>query len=464
MTSPGPTTRRDVVRNRAAILRAAGELLAERESLTVVDIADRAGVSRATVYRHFTSVSVLLDEALQAAPRTDLAELGGAARSEPPGSSEIGDVLGAVPPHLILEQIVSEAERINGMRSVAVYLVDIDGSRLLRAAGSAELPEEITVPLAVGPEIPPEGIAPLADAVLERLPNVTMAPIEVRGRMTGALLAIDEPDGGAALAGLARHAGIALAIGERFTDVIASSRRRRETTAAAETQQLLLAPRIVRLAGLDFAANVIPGYENGGNWFDHAENGDGAWIAAVDTMGSGPRAAAISAVALGALRSRRHAGSTPVDAARAIDRCLREIGVSDARCALFIARWHGPTSTLFYVASGGLATLRIGADGTAETLDGARPELLGDGAVPTTTDHVRLRTGDRIALVSDAISGRPDSALAEGELERLLARSVGASPARTLQLIEAAVRAVVEGELSDDAMTLVVAPSGTGAR
>jgi serine phosphatase RsbU (regulator of sigma subunit) len=454
-----PSTRRDVVRNRAAILRAAAELFAETDSLTVIDIAERAGVSRATVYRHFASVSALLEEALHAAsPAADEA-----VRRTTRGSPDITDVLGDVPPHLLLEQIVSEAERVAGMRSVALYLVDIDGSRLLRAAGSAGLPDEIVIPLAVGPEIPPEGVAPLREAVLERLPNVTVAPIEVRGRALGALLATDVPDGGAALAALSRHAGIALTVGERFTDVIAVARRRRETTPAAETQQLLLAPRVVRLAGLDLAANVIPGYENGGNWFDHAENGDGAWIAAVDTMGSGPRAAAISAVALGALRARRHAGSTPVDAVRAIDRCLQEIGLPDARCALFVARWHGPTSTLFYVAAGGMAALRVSADGGVEPLAGARPELVGGGVVPTVTEHLRLRRGDRLALVSDAISGPSTAALSDGDLERILSRTVGATPAWTLQAIERAVRKVVDGGLSDDAMTMVVAPSGRGA-
>ncbi len=63
----------------------------------------------------------------------------------------------AAPPHLLGDQIVSEAQRLVGVRSVALYLVDINGTRLLRLAGSEEFPAELEGPLAIGPELPREG-------------------------------------------------------------------------------------------------------------------------------------------------------------------------------------------------------------------------------------------------------------------------------------------------------------------
>ena len=67
-------------------------------------------------------------------------------------------MLNKVPPHLLGDQIVAEAQRLVGVSSVALYLVDIDGTMLLRLAGSKEFPPELDVPLAVGPEIPREGL------------------------------------------------------------------------------------------------------------------------------------------------------------------------------------------------------------------------------------------------------------------------------------------------------------------
>ena len=68
-----------------------------------------------------------------------------------PTPLDVADVLNKVPPHLLGDQIVSEAQRLGRVRSVALYLVDIDGTRLLRLAGSEEFPAELEAPLAIAP-------------------------------------------------------------------------------------------------------------------------------------------------------------------------------------------------------------------------------------------------------------------------------------------------------------------------
>ncbi|WP_407727510.1 TetR/AcrR family transcriptional regulator (plasmid) [Rhodococcoides fascians] len=62
MPSPAPArVRKDAVRNRRRMLKAAGELLREDpQTATIPAIADRAEISAATVYRYFSSADALL--------------------------------------------------------------------------------------------------------------------------------------------------------------------------------------------------------------------------------------------------------------------------------------------------------------------------------------------------------------------------------------------------------------------
>ena len=57
-----------------------------------------------------------------------------------PLALEVTHVLDEVPPHLIADQLVAEARRAAGV-AVALYVVDIDGSQLIRLAGSEDFPE-----------------------------------------------------------------------------------------------------------------------------------------------------------------------------------------------------------------------------------------------------------------------------------------------------------------------------------
>ncbi|MBK8463922.1 MAG: helix-turn-helix transcriptional regulator [Nigerium sp.] len=54
--------RSDAQRNREAILRAAAEVLAEDPAASMDDVATRAGVGRATMYRHVTGRADLLHQ------------------------------------------------------------------------------------------------------------------------------------------------------------------------------------------------------------------------------------------------------------------------------------------------------------------------------------------------------------------------------------------------------------------
>src|SRR4051812_1419882 len=188
--------RSDAAVNRAHIVATAGELLSRSPRATMADVARNAHVSRGTLYRHFPTRADLLaavnERARDAAETTSedrLRPAGELARATPTPLS-VADVLNKVPPHLLGEQIVAEAQRIRGVSSAAVYLVDLEGTHLTRLAGPLSFPDRLPLALAVGTEIPQEGLPALAATIEDSLPGATSAPLLLRGRALGALVAV----------------------------------------------------------------------------------------------------------------------------------------------------------------------------------------------------------------------------------------------------------------------------------
>ena len=109
-----------------------------------------------------------------------------------PLALEVTHVLDEVPPHLIADQLVAEARRAAGV-AVALYIVDIDGSQLIRLAGSEDFPETLEAPPALGPEIVPEGLPSFYELLKRRLPRCVATPLWLRGRVIGLLLCVGAP-------------------------------------------------------------------------------------------------------------------------------------------------------------------------------------------------------------------------------------------------------------------------------
>jgi AcrR family transcriptional regulator len=253
----------------------------------MVEVAAAAGVGRSTLYRHFPNRQALeralLDRRTETAttvsvPTGQLATIGfraaGELGREAPLPLEVTHVLDEVPPHLVPDQLVAEARRAAGV-AVALYVVDIDGSQLVRLAGSDDFPDELEAPPALGPAIVPEGLPAFQARLRERLPGCLTEPLWVRGRITALFLCVGEPI--APLANIAKQGDAALELANDYTDFIEAARRRKPPTAAAEIQQNLFPPRIARIAGAQLAGGLLPTYEVGGDWFDFVENRDGAW-------------------------------------------------------------------------------------------------------------------------------------------------------------------------------------------
>jgi serine phosphatase RsbU (regulator of sigma subunit) len=375
--------------------------------------------------------------------------------------SDAAEMLGEAPPHAVAERVVAEASRLAG-GPVAAYVIDLDGSCVIRLAGdAAEFPDHINAPLGIGPEVPVESLPALERYLADALGSSTVVPLLVRDRIVGLLVAREPP--AHALDDLARQAALALELASAYTDDIHSVRRRKDVQPAAEIQQNLLPPRLARVEGADVAGGVLPGYDVGGDFFDYASNAEGLWLVVADAVGKGNVAAALSSVAVGALRSARRSGSGLEEAARLTHQTVMETGDVGRFLTAVIAIWDPGRERLRWILCGHPTPLVLRADGSIEELDEGRTYPLGlfeedrDFAVAET----HLGRGDRLVLYSDGVSERrtPNGGFfGVDRVREVLSETDGASAAVTARTLQDAVIDASPAPMRDDATLLVVAP------
>jgi len=468
VSQPEPT-RADAIASRERILDAAS--LGSRHA-SMIEIAAAAGVGRSTLYRHFPSRQALEralekraagveerplpSERVSTLPFRAPGELGRAA----PLPLEVTHVLDEVPPHLVADQLVAEARRAAGV-PVALYAVDIDGSQLVRLAGSGDFPAELEAPPALGPEIVPEGLAAFQERLRQRLPGCVAQPLWLRGRAIALLLCIGAPV--APLDDIATQGAAALELANDYTDAVEAVRRRKPTTPAAEIQQNLFPPRIARITGGQLAGGLLPTYDVGGDWFDFVENHDGAWLAIADAAGKGATAAGLGAAALGSLRAARRSGCDLERALATMDETVRGLGNREFYVTAVVARWYAATGTFTWVNCGHPPPLLAPADGELEELDGPVHAPLGapgdarSAFVPTSR---ALARGDRLILVTDGVTERRTEGGGRFGVEGIraaVAEAADGSAAATAMTILQRVTDCRREPLEDDGTTVVLA-------
>jgi serine phosphatase RsbU (regulator of sigma subunit) len=378
---------------------------------------------------------------------------------ERPLTLEVTRVLDEVPPHLVPDQLVAEARRAAGV-AVALYVVDIDGSHLLRLAGSEEFPDRLDAPPAIGPEIVPEGLPEFYARLQQHLAGCVAEPLWLRGRVIGLLLCVGTPL--ASLEDIAKQGAAALELANDYTDFIEAARRRKPTTAAAEIQQNLFPPRIARIANAQLAGVLLPSYEVGGDWFDFVENRDGAWLAIADSAGKGPTAAGLGASALGALRAARRSGEDLEQALLSMDETVRQLGNPEFHVTALVGRWRAATATLTWVNCGHPPAYLVDVDGELNELKGPSHPALGAGpANPSYQPTQRqLHSGERLILLTDGITQRrmeDGGTFGVEGLRDALERAHNPTAASTAMAIQQTVTDCWREPLQDDGTVVVMA-------
>jgi serine phosphatase RsbU (regulator of sigma subunit) len=449
--------RADALRNRQRILDAAQRMLDRSPDATLADIAAAAGVSRSTLHRRFPNRDRLL-AALRERPRRPAPDrnekplpTGRLGRDRPVRLDAI-QVFDAVPPALLPEQLVAEAERIARV-PVALYVLDIDGTHLLHMAGPPRLGEKIAAPLAIGPELDADGLSDLRRQV-----QADVYALWLRGRANGVLIAFGRP--AAPLTDLARQASAAITLADRYTDAFARAQRRKQPTAAAEIQQSLLPPRIVRVTGGEVAGNVLPSYEVAGDWFDVIENADGIWVTVADGLGGSTPATASSAVALGALRASRRGGASPSEALVTMHQTLREMPGPRAEMTALVAHWDPATGDLALANCGHVPPVIVRAGEEVQRVEGGSGHGLGGRATPKPSRlSDALLPGDRLVLVSDGVVdwGEGKAGLGLDGVIAAALRAERATAADTVRAVHGSVLSASGGDLTDDATVVCLA-------
>jgi serine phosphatase RsbU (regulator of sigma subunit) len=376
------------------------------------------------------------------------------------GEIDAGELLGASLPHLVPERVVELASAQAGC-PVAAYVLDLEGSFALRLAGDVErFPRQIRAAVGVGPEIIPEALPQLRALVIDLVGPSTLWPMVVRDRVMGFLLARDRP--ASDLEAFAGQAALALELASGYTDALHAVRRRKDTRPAAEIQQNLLPPRLARVSGADVAGGVLPGYDVGGDFFDYAGNADGLWLVVADATGKGNSAAAVSSLAIGALRAARRAGAGLQEAARLADEAILALDIQRYLTAV-VGSWDPDGRLLRWINCGHPTPLILRADGRVDELDGERTYPLGirftERTFPVLSTPVR--PGDRLLLYSDGVSERRTTdggRIGENGLRAILTELGPRSAATTVRGLQDAVLKASAEPLRDDATLLVVAP------
>jgi AcrR family transcriptional regulator len=374
---------------------------------------------------------------------------------------DVARTLDSVPARLLPEQLVAEARRLVGV-PVALYVVDIDGTHLLRLAGVDEFPARMEAPLALGPELAEDGIPDLRRRLGEEVPGAVMAPMWLRGRAVGILLAAGGDED--VLGEVARQSAPAMELANGYTDVFDAARRRKEIDPAAEIQQSLMPPRIVRVGDGQIASGVLPSYDVGGDWVDYVDNRDGAWIAVADAAGRGPRAAALGSIALAALRAGRRNDESVERAVGLMHETICDAAATEGfYVTALVARWSPLYSVFSWVNAGHPPPLLLHADGSDEEL-WTEPDLplgLFERTRTFSRSYRQIAPSDRIVLYTDGISARPtrDGLFGRDGIASAARDAGGTSASSIARAIQQAVVGASDRPLRDDAAVTVLAPA-----
>ncbi|WP_433475943.1 PP2C family protein-serine/threonine phosphatase [Spirillospora sp. CA-142024] len=228
-------------------------------------------------------------------------------------------------------------------------------------------------------------------------------PLTVRGERLG-VLSVRLPDGGPAwLDGFAATLARALKIADQGTDLYRRVRRRTRLTLAAEMQWDLLPALAFDSAEFRFAGQLEPAYAVWGDNFDWSASGERLTLTVSNGMGSGTEAAALTHLAISALRNSRRSGGDIAEQAALADEALFARYRGERHVATLLLEFEPATGRVRVIDAGSPRIYRM-RNGAAEEVGFEAQMPLGMfGDTRYTTEEFTVDQGDRLVIVSDGV-------------------------------------------------------------
>lgn len=265
-------------------------------------------------------------------------------------------------------------------------------------------------------------------------------------------------------------------IGLRFRGYMQGKQLEQQLDLARSVQQDLLPEGQLRIPDVQLAAECIPAWGVGGDFYDvfpvsDGESGGGVGLVLGDVSGKGMPAALLMGVIHGAVRSSSWAESSwqHEDASARLNSLLCE-RTSGARFAsMFWAYYHPSSETLHYINAGHCPPLVVQTrQGRTQVraLEGGGPVL---GLLPGVyyqQSTEALKAGDSLILYSDGVVEAANAAgeqFGEDRLRQVVEDCAAGDMNNLRDRILQAVRSFTRTRQFDDDLTLLAVQFGTGS-
>ncbi|ADH67593.1 MULTISPECIES: PP2C family protein-serine/threonine phosphatase [Nocardiopsis] len=243
------------------------------------------------------------------------------------------------------------------------------------------------------------------------------------------------------------------------SDAYARLIRTKPMSVSAEMQWTLMPPGTFADSRVTISAATEPAYDNAGDSFDYALDGETAHLAMFDAMGHDTAAGLIANLAVGAFRNERRKGTPLVDVCRGVEHTLIQEFVRTRFATAILAELNMATGELYWVNCGHLPPVLIRGEEVRDLECEPSHPLGMDLGLPVTVCREQLEPGDRLLLYTDGIIEARDSEGREFGVERfvdfVIRHQADNMPVpETLRRLVHAVLEYHHGRFGDDATVL----------
>ena len=253
----------------------------------------------------------------------------------------------------------------------------------------------------------------------------------------------------------------------RFPGYVKGKHLEQQTELARQVQMDLMPPSNSIIEKLDFAAECVPAWQVGGDFYDVFANSEGRIAVCLgDVSGKGLPASVVVGLLLGAVRaSDWMKGGPELEAAsKRLNELLRTRTSTERFASLFWCFYEPDTKMLRYINAGHLPPMIAKRNGNGalqiERLEDGGPVL---GVIPAADYHegeIALAPGDLIVMYSDGVveaTDHTDDQFGEDRLMAIIQENSQKPAAEIRDEILRRVREFLKEEPPQDDLTLVVA-------